>query len=175
VPLRDPYGIAATRGISSDLVARASRNVRTQMRLNYGACDFSEGHRGRKIVSRLIASATVLAIVTGLAGCAVAPGYGYPGYGYGYGYAQPYYPDYGYPYGVPYAPAYGSIGIYGGWGGSCCYYHGGHWHGGDGWHGGGWNSGHGGHGGWHGGGYGGSRGGGSSWSSGGGGHGGHGH
>ncbi|REG57783.1 hypothetical protein B0G80_0417 [Paraburkholderia sp. BL6669N2] len=115
-------------------------------------------------MSRLIASMALLAVTAGLTGCAVAPGYDY-------GYAQPYYPDYGYAYGPPYAPVYGSVGIYGGWGGSCCY-HGGYWHGGHGWHGGG--------GGWHGGGYGGSHGGssasggGSSWSSSGGGHGGHG-
>ncbi|MFM0336448.1 hypothetical protein [Paraburkholderia fungorum] len=114
-------------------------------------------------MARFVASVTVLALVAGLTGCAVAPGYDYA-------YAQPYYyPGY-YGYGYPYAPVYGSIGIWGGWGGSCCYYHGhggGYWHGGNGWRGAnGWHGGGSG-GGWHGSGYGGSQGG-SSWSSGGG-------
>ncbi|ASV99587.1 hypothetical protein [Paraburkholderia aromaticivorans] len=118
-------------------------------------------------MSRLIASMALLAVTASLTGCAIAPAYDY-------GYAQPYYPGYGYAYGPPYAPVYGSVGIYGGWGGSCCYYHGdhgGYWHGGHGWHGG-----NGEHGGWHGGGYGGYHGGsGSSWGSSGGHGGGHGH
>ncbi|QQC64860.1 hypothetical protein [Paraburkholderia ginsengisoli] len=107
-------------------------------------------------MSRLVASIALLALAAGLAGCVVAPGYDYA-------YAQPYYPGYGYAYGPPYVPAYGTVGIWGGWGGgSCCYHGDGHWHGhGGGWHGGG-NGSHGG-GTW-------SRGGG-----GGGGHGGHGH
>lgn len=135
------------------------------MQLNSEARDFSDTHAKETIVNRLIASLTLLTVVAGLTGCVVAPGYDY-------GYAQPYYPAYGYAYGPPYAPVYGSVGIYSGWGGSCCYYHGGgHWHGGDGWHGGnGWHGGgwHG-EGGWHGSGYGGSHGGsgGSTWNSGG--------
>ncbi|MBN3805010.1 hypothetical protein GXB81_18425 [Paraburkholderia sp. Ac-20336] len=100
-------------------------------------------------MSRLIASMTLLAAAASLTGCVVAP----PA---GYAYAQPYYP---YAYGPPYAPVYGTVDVWGGFGGPCCYYHGGHGYG----HGGGW---HGGHGGWHGGGHGG----GSSWSSGGHGH-----
>ncbi|WP_085482063.1 hypothetical protein [Paraburkholderia susongensis] len=117
-------------------------------------------------MSRLIASAALLAAAASFTGCAVAPPAGYD-----YTYAQPYYP---YVYGPPYAPVYGTVGIWGGFGGPCCYYHGGHgyWHGRGGWHGGGW---HGGNGGWHGGGYGGMHGGGSAWSSGGGMGGGHSH
>ncbi|ABE30489.1 putative glycine-rich protein [Paraburkholderia xenovorans LB400] len=134
------------------------------MLLNYCACVFSQSDAKEKIVSRLIASMALLAVMASLTGCVVAPAYDY-------GYAQPYYPGYGYAYGPPYAPVYGSVGIYGGWGSSCCYYHGGYWHGGHGWHGG--NGGHGG--GWHGGGYGGYHGGGSSWGSSGGHGGGHGH
>lgn len=132
------------------------------MRLNSLACGLSDSlcQHGETIVSRLFASAALLAAATALGGCAVAPAYDY-------GYAQPYYPDYGYAYGAPYAPVYGTVGIWSGWGGACCY------HGGDHWHGGGWHDGHGG-GGWHGGGYGGSHGG-SSWSGGGGGHGGRSH
>lgn len=109
-------------------------------------------------MSRLIASVAMLAVAASLTGCVVAPGYDYA-------YAQPYYPGYGYAYGPVYGPAYGTVDIWGGWGGTCCYYHGhgGYRHGG-GWHGGGWHGGGGSHGG----------GGGSSWSSGGG-HGGHGH
>ncbi|MBC8742438.1 hypothetical protein F6X40_38705, partial [Paraburkholderia sp. UCT31] len=82
-------------------------------------------------MTRLIASMTLLAAAAAsITGCVVAP----PA---DYGYAQPYYP---YAYGPPYyGPAYGSVGIYGGFGGSCCYYRHGYWHG----HG---------HGGWHGGG-----------------------
>jgi hypothetical protein len=100
-----------------------------------------------------------LGIVVMLAGCAVAPGYGY---GYAqpydpyYGYAQSYDPYSGYAYDPGYLPVYGAIGIWGG--GGCCgpyyrhwdgYHHGGdrlgwHGHGGRGWHGGG------GHGGGHG-------------------------
>ncbi|WP_025599734.1 hypothetical protein [Burkholderia sp. WSM2230] len=103
-------------------------------------------------MNRLFGSVALLAVAAAVGGCAVAPAYDY-------GYAQPYYPDYGYAYGAPYAPVYGTVGIWGGWGGSCCYHGGGgHWRGGD------WHGGHGG--GWHGGGYGGSRGG-SSWSGGG--------
>lgn len=131
------------------------------MPLNSAARDFSDAYTREKIVSRLIASIALLALAAGLTGCAVAPGYGYD-----YGYAQPYYPGYGYAYGPPYAPAYGTVGIWGGWGGGCCYHGGGgHWHGRGGWHGGGW----------HGGGHGGSHGG--NWSGGGhgGGHGGHSH
>jgi hypothetical protein len=128
------------------------------MLLNYATGDFSDAYVKEKIVSRLIASIALLAAAGSLAGCVVAPGYDY-------GYAQPYYPNYGYAYGPPYVPAYGTVGIWGGWGGPCCYYHGGgYWHGNGqgGWHGG------------HGGGYGGPHGG-SSWSTGGGGgHGGHG-
>jgi hypothetical protein len=104
-------------------------------------------------VSRLVASIALLTLAAGLTGCAVAPGYDYA-------YAQPYYPGYGYAYGPPYVPVYGTVGIWGGWGGGPCCYHGGHWHGGGGWHGGGWHGG----------------GGGGTWSrGGGGGHGGHGH
>lgn len=130
------------------------------MLLNSAARDFSDAYTKEKIVSRLVASMALLALAASLTGCAVAPGYDYA-------YAQPYYyyPGYGYPYGPPYAPVYGSIGIWGGWGGPCCYHGGGggHWHGGHGdWHGGGW----------HGSGFGGSHDG--TWSSGGG-HGGHGH
>jgi hypothetical protein len=135
------------------------------MRLNSRARKFSHSYAKEAIVNRLIATLTLLTVLGSLTGCVAVPGYDY-------GYAQPYYPGYGYAYGPPYPPVYGSVGIYGGWGGSCCY-HGGHWHGGDGWHGGGWH-GEGGSGGWHGGGYGGmhggssASGGGSSWSSGGG-------
>jgi|GEM_PF-935013 len=133
------------------------------MPLNSALRVFSDAYTKEKIVSRLIASMTLLVAAASFTGCAVAPAPGYaPGYDYAYG--QPYYP---YAYGPPYAPAYGTVGIWGGFGGPCCYYHGGHgyWHGGHGgWHGGGW---HGGHGGGHGGG--------SSWGNGGGGMGGHGH
>jgi hypothetical protein len=125
------------------------------MPLNSIACDSSHAYTKEKIVSRLVVSIALSALVAGLTGCVVAPGYDYA-------YAQPYYPSYGYAYGPPYVPAYGSVGIWGGWGGGgCCYYGGGHWHGRGGWHGGG-------HGGSHGGG---------TWSrgGGGGGHGGHGH
>jgi hypothetical protein len=102
-------------------------------------------------VSRLIASVAMLAVAASLTGCAVAPGYDYA-------YGQPYYPGYGYAYGPVYGPVYGSVDIWGGWGGPCCYYHGGGY-----WHGRGWHGGGGGHGN-----------GGSSWSSAGG-QGGHGH
>jgi hypothetical protein len=70
------------------------------------------------IMLRLIAALGVVAV---LAGCAVAPGYGYPYYdGPAYpDYGQAYYPDYGYGYGYGYAPAYGSVSIWGG-GGGCC-------------------------------------------------------
>jgi hypothetical protein len=138
--------------------ANMGSNVWTQMLLNSTAGDFSESYMKEKIVSRLFASIALLAVAAGFAGCVVAPGYDY-------GYAQPfYYPGYGYAYGPPYAPAYATVGLWGGWGGPCCYYHGGgYWHGRGGWHGGGG----------HGGGYGGSRGG-NSWSSAGG-AGGHGH
>jgi hypothetical protein len=153
---RGLYGIRLSRACQRSARAQPRRNVRTQMLLNSGARRISHSHTREKIVSRRIASIVLVAVVATLTGCVVAPGYDYA-------YAQPYYPGYGYGYGPAYGPAYGTVNIWGGWGGSCCYYHGGHgyWHGGHG--GGGWHGGGGGHGG------------GSSWSSGGGGHGGHGH
>lgn len=171
------YGVGLRCRRNGSRVVNPGRNLRTQILLNSRVRRFSHSHTREKIVSRLIASIAMLVVAGSLAGCVVAPGYDYA-------YAQPYYPGYGYAYGPVYGPAYGTVDIWGGWGGPCCYYHGGggYWHGG-GWHGGGWHGGgggwhgggwHGGGGGWHGGG-GGSHGGGggSSWSSGG--NGGHGH
>lgn len=76
-------------------------------------------------------------LVVALAGCAVAPGYGY-------GYAQP---GYYYGYAPGYEPAYGGVNI-GIWGGGGDHYHDGrYYHGGDrgpgrfGGHGGPWHAG----------------------------------
>ena len=130
------HGVGSPRANRRLAGARGGSNVWTQLLLNSATGDLSDAYVKEKIVSRLIASLALLAAATSLAGCVVAPGYDYA-------YAQPYYPNYGYAYGPPYVPAYGTVGIWGGWGGPCCYYHGGgYWHGHGGWHGGG----HGGHG-----------------------------
>jgi uncharacterized membrane protein YgcG len=116
----------------------------TQFCLNRGPrFSFQALEQRERIVLRLI---SVLVAAATLAGCAVAPGYGYPYYdGSGY----PYYDGYGYGYPYPYAYGYYpgdvTIGFWGGGGGGYYYHHGYWWHG-DGWHGG-WHGG-----GWHGGG-----------------------